>query len=336
MCERYTLSMLAMEMWDLTQNYWQFFPRAANQTRADETVCHDSTDSAESFRQAFIDSFAEAPPKVLPGTPRGSTVKSPLDQTLLFQYFAWAGQAFDVGVAFSVDNYQIEFWFKMTLQPIPDDDELSVYVRVIQEFWFERLQATAPALAAQIQAAEVANYRFETRYFGNGLKVWFAPADYKDWKPLLTSPLIRDKWATNDAFALSYPPCPDEYAQNSASALFNGALQERDDGPEVQGGKIALIAVNSKTVQKPPNCLDRMTSRFLKQVAYDELVLQAGDEIAVINCGIADFLSEMSSSRTITVCVNAGPQMKKNEATIGGQFWQQDDRSMTAVHGVID
>jgi hypothetical protein len=39
-----------------------------------------------------------------------------------------------------------------------------------------------------------------------------------------------------------------------------------------------------------------MTSRFLKQVAYNERVLQAEDEIAVVNCDIADFLSVTSSS----------------------------------------
>jgi hypothetical protein len=136
---------------------------AARETRADGTVCHGSTDSADSLAQAFIESFAEAPPKVLVGTPRGSTTKNQLDQALLFQYFTWAGQAFDVGVAFAVDNHQVEFWFIMTLQPLPDDERLSVYVRAIQEFWFERLQETAPQLAAQIQTAGVTNSRFETR-----------------------------------------------------------------------------------------------------------------------------------------------------------------------------
>jgi hypothetical protein len=122
----------------------------------------------------------------------------------------------------------------------------------------------------------------------------------------------------------------------SASVLFNGVLQERYDDPEVQGGKIALIAVNSKTVQKPPNCLDRMNARKLKQIAYNERVSQAEEVISGINCDIADFLSGMGSTGTITVCINAGASMNKNEAILGGQFWQQEGRSMTAVNGVID
>jgi hypothetical protein len=66
----------------------------------------------------------------------------------------------------------------------------------------------------------------------------------------------------------------------SAEVLFNGVLQERYNDPEVQGGKIALIAVNSIIVQKPPNCLDRMNARKLNQIAYNERISQAEDEIS--------------------------------------------------------
>jgi hypothetical protein len=79
----------------------------------------------------------------------------------------------------------------------------------------------------------------------------------------------------------------------SASALFKGGvLQSRYDDPEVQGGKIALISANSKTVQKPPNFLDHMTVRNQKQVAYNERVLYAEDEVAGINCDIAELCQE--------------------------------------------
>jgi hypothetical protein len=253
--------MLATELWTLTRNDWQVYPCAASQTRADNTVCHDSTTTADSFHQAFIDSFADPPPKVLVGIPRGSSIKNELDQGLLLQYVAWVNQAIDVGVAFSVNNFQVEYWFNMVLQPQPDDDNLNVYIMVLQEMWFERLQILAPQVADQVVAANVTNYRFETRYVGNGLKIWCTPADLKDRKPLLESPLVPDKWVTDEVFALSYPTVADDHARKTAELLFEGRFQERYDDPEVQGGKIALIAVNSKTVQKPPNYLDRMTSR---------------------------------------------------------------------------
>jgi hypothetical protein len=122
----------------------------------------------------------------------------------------------------------------------------------------------------------------------------------------------------------------------SASILFDGVLQERYDDPEVQGGKIAPIVANNELVQKPPNCLDRMTTRKQKQVAYNERVLQAEDEVTGINCDVAHLLSGMTSSGAITICINAGASMKRNETILGGQLWLQEDRSMTAVNGTID
>jgi hypothetical protein len=144
-----------------------------------------------------------------------------------------------------VDNYHIEFWFNVTLQPDPDDDNLEVYTWALKHLWFERLQETAPQLADQIQAASVTDYRFEMRYVDNRLRVWFVPAhpDSATWKPLIESPLPRDKWVTHNAFALSHPPCPDQHSKTSVEVLFNGTLQERYDDPEVQGGKIALQLV---------------------------------------------------------------------------------------------
>jgi hypothetical protein len=79
-----------------------------------------------------------------------------------------------------------------------------------------------------------------------------------------------------------------------------------------------------------------MNARKLKYIAYNERVSQAEEEIAGINCDVADFLSGMSSTGTITVCINAGASMKKNERILGGQLWQQGGRSMTAVNGVIE
>jgi hypothetical protein len=228
----------------LTRNEWQIFPRVAHETRADGTVCHGSTDNPESFRQAFVDSFADTPEKVLVGTPRGGSIKCQLDQGRLLQYFAWAGQAIDVGVAFSVDNFQIEYWFNLALQPQPDDEDLNVYVLALQALWFERLQELVPQIAKQAILLRVTDCRFEMRYVGNGLKVWFAPAGFVDWKPLLDSPLPRDKWVTNEAFALSFPPCADDHSQMSASILFDGILQERYGDPEVHGGKIASMQVS--------------------------------------------------------------------------------------------
>jgi hypothetical protein len=92
-------------------------------------------------------------------------------------------------------------------------------------------------------------------------------------KPFAEVPVAKDKWASNEAVVLTYPPMPDEFADSSAALLFGGQTQEMYDDPEVQGGKISFIASNNKTVQKPPNSLDRMHPSLPKQVAYNQRVL---------------------------------------------------------------
>jgi hypothetical protein len=89
---------------------------------------------------------------------------------------------------------------------------------------------------------------------------------------------------------------PDNQVKEEPTILFGpgSRLQERYDDPEVQRGKIALIAFKQNKVQKPPNCLDRMHSTFLKQVAYNDRVIGAEKEVSSVNCDIADFLSDMT------------------------------------------
>jgi hypothetical protein len=114
-------------------------------------------------------------------------------------------------------------------------------------------------------------------------------------------------------------------------------IQLRTD-EEVQGGKISLIAFKQMRAQKPRNGLDRMQSAFLKQVAYNQRVIEAEDEVAGINCDIADFLSEMTLNpeEPVIICVNGSEEMKRNEEAIGGQLWMQSWRQMTASNRVKD
>jgi hypothetical protein len=83
----------------------------------------------------------------------------------------------------------------------------------------------------------------------------------------------------------------DDIAVDFGRILLGGRQQERYDDPEVQGGRTALIASNNNIVQRPPNSLDRMHASYSKQVAYNQRVLSAEDEIAGINSEAAGFLS---------------------------------------------
>jgi hypothetical protein len=120
--------MLATELWTLTHDEWKIYLKQAHETRADGTVSHDTFGTADEFQQMCIHEFAVIPEKYLIAAFRGSSINSQLDRGRLLQYFAWTGQVIENGIAFSVDNYHIEFWFNVTLRPDPDDaGNLEVY-----------------------------------------------------------------------------------------------------------------------------------------------------------------------------------------------------------------
>jgi hypothetical protein len=157
---------------------------------------------------------------------------------------------------------------------------------------------------------------------------------------LAEDPVSKDKWVSFDMMVFTFPTMPDVQVKDSPETLFGPGsdLQERYDDPEVQGGKIALITAKQITVQKPPNGLDRMQSTLLKQIAYNERVLEAEEEIAGINCEVPTFLSELSldPEEKLYICVNGSVQMMRNEAAIAGQLWIQGGRRMTVSNGVPD
>jgi hypothetical protein len=186
----------------------------------------------------------------------------------------------------------------ITLQPVSDDEDPSVYVRILKELWLERLRGISAGVAQCLESVGD-DFGFRLRYVFNGLRIWFAPLATIESgirRPFAEEPHPKDKWySTSDIMAFTFPVLPDNQIREDPTILFGpgSRLQERYDDPEVQGGKIALIAFEQNKVQKPPNCLDRMHFRYLKQVAYNDRVIEAGKEVASINCDVADFLSEM-------------------------------------------
>jgi hypothetical protein len=119
--------------------------------------------------------------------------------------------------------------------------------------------------------------------------------------------------------AFTFPTLPDDRIREEPTIIFGpgSRLQERYVDPEVQGGKIALIAFKQNKVQKPPNCLDRMQSRFLKQVAYNDRVIEAEKEVASINCDLADFLGGMTfdPENQVVICVNGSEDEKRRRSS---------------------
>jgi hypothetical protein len=76
----------------------------------------------------------------------------------------------------------------------------------------------------------------------------------------------------------------------------------------------------------------------MKQVAYNQRILEAENEISGINCDVSDFLSGMTvdPEEQLVICVNGSQEMKRHEQAMAGQLWMQSDRKMTAANPAYD
>jgi hypothetical protein len=116
MGEAYTIRMLSNEFWELTRRTWEFGPALPIRREIDGTVVHGITWD-----------WREPTPKILEERGRGTLIRNLKSQGKLLQYWAWAGTAIDVGIFFPEANWNIEYWMKLTLQQVPDDEDPSVY-----------------------------------------------------------------------------------------------------------------------------------------------------------------------------------------------------------------
>jgi hypothetical protein len=232
---------------------------------------------------------------------------------------------------------------KIELEPVPGDEDPMTYLQMLRNIWVERLRRVSPGVARKV-AGLGEDFRVQFRYIFNGLRIWFVPVQAWDIglkRSISEEPCPKDKWySTTDLMAFTFPTLPDNQIMEMPRILFgpHHTSQERCDDPEVQGGKIALIAFKQMRAQKPPNCLDRMHSRFLKQVAYNERVIGIEKEIAAINTDAVDFLYEMTLNHEdpIFVCVNGSEEMKRGEEPIAGQLWTQQDRHLTVYNRPLE
>jgi hypothetical protein len=225
---------------------------------------------------------------------------------------------------------------------LEDEDDLTAYILALKEAWIERLGELSQEMATTIAQTLGNEYKYKMRYVFNGLRVWFVPNPTFDEgfiRPFAEEPTPKDKWySTTDIMAYTIPPMPDSEISDQPRTIFGPErwLQERYPDPEVQGGRIALIAFKQDRVQKPPNCLDRMNSRYLKQVAYNDRIIGAEKEVAALNCDPAEFLDGMTldPSERVIVCIIGSEEMKRDEMQVAGQLWLQGDRRMTASNHV--
>jgi hypothetical protein len=92
------------------------------------------------------------------------------DQGKLLQYWAHSENPMEVGVLIPTERLKIEYWMNITLQPVPEVDDPTIYLRVIQALWLERLREVSRGLAQSIETLGD-NFRYQIRYVFNGIRI---------------------------------------------------------------------------------------------------------------------------------------------------------------------
>jgi hypothetical protein len=338
----YTSGMLADEFWALTRDTWEMGPGFPILRETDGMIVHGIITDWPALH-AFLSLHEKVVPqlKILEERGRGTLIRSQLSQGKLLRYCAWAQTPLEVGVFFPETSRQIEYCIKIVLPRIENEDDPTIYLLALKELWMERLRGISNDVA-HLLGTLGNDFGIEIRYLRNVLRVWFVPlfeAKPVTKRPLAEEPIPKDKWFTpSDLMAFSAPPI--DQVQNEVAILFGPEcpLQELYPDPEVQGGKIALIAFKQMRAQEPPNDLDRMQSVLQKQVAYNQRIMEAEDEIAGINGDLPRFLWEMkfTEEEQVVICVKGSESMKRNEEQIAGQLWIQEDHHMAGSNKVLD
>jgi hypothetical protein len=257
----YTIQMLYDDFTGLTNGTWDIYPAQACRRLIDGTIVHNCTTDYRTGQLLRAAAETIDPPiNVIEDRGRGSGINSVTDQGKLLQYLSWAQLPLDVGVIFPTqDGRTYEFWLELIIQHMPDDGEDPLFhLRVIKEQWMERLKRESPYVAHALERIGE-DFGAKMRYGFNRVRVWYVSnaalaAGFK--RPLAEESIPKDKWySPSDLMAFSVPPLPDDEIGNLPSHLFGpGAMkQDRYVDPEVQGGRIALIAIKQKRAQKPPN-----------------------------------------------------------------------------------
>jgi hypothetical protein len=278
----YTIQMIHDDFSYLNET-WDIYPAQACRRLIDGTIVHNCTTdyrTGQLLRAAA--ETVDPPANVIEDRGRGSEINSVSDQGKLLQYLSWAQLPLDVGVIFPTqDGRTYEFWMELVIQHEPDDGEDPLfYLRVIKAQWLERLMQDSPYVARALERIGE-DFGAKMRYCFNRVRVWFVPngavtVGFKS--PLAEASIPKDKWySPSDLMAFSIPPLPDDQIGNLPSLLCGpGAFkQDRYVDPEVQGGRIALIAIKQMRAQKPLNFLDRMQSTYMKQVAFNQRIIAA-------------------------------------------------------------
>jgi hypothetical protein len=228
MGEAYTVRMLTQEFWELTQRQWELYPINGYRRTLNGSVVHTVTTDLREY-QAIVkqEAMVVAPVKVLEERGRGTEINSLEDQGKLLQCWAWYQQAIEVGVLFPEENFTIEYWMNLTLQPVPGDDDPLTCLRILKEMWMQRLRGISPGVAEKLETLGD-DFGAKVRYPYTGLRVWFAPNGSINGgtnRSLAEEPCPKDKWYSwTDIMAFTFSTLPDAQVREEPTILFGKGM----------------------------------------------------------------------------------------------------------------
>jgi hypothetical protein len=105
-----------------------------------------------------------------------------------------------------------------SFQPVENDEDPTIYLRIIQTLWLERLRSVSQGLAQNIETLGD-NLRYQIRYVFNGVRIWFVPTPSHEegiTRPFAEESCPKDKWySTTDLMAFTFPTLPDDQLKKS-------------------------------------------------------------------------------------------------------------------------
>jgi hypothetical protein len=122
----YTIQIIHDDFMLLKQNSWGFYPALPERRLLDGTIVHKcTTDSRTSQLFRAGNAPVNHPLRIIEDRGRGSEIHNEEDMDRLLQYWEWAQLPLEVGIIFPTkDGLTFEFWMKLTIQRVEDDDIL--------------------------------------------------------------------------------------------------------------------------------------------------------------------------------------------------------------------
>jgi hypothetical protein len=206
----YTIKILAYEFEAITQGRWGIYPLNGYRRLTDGTVVHSVTNDRDLYWAAAADQTIQVcPPKIIEERGRGTSITNQADQGKLLQYWAFGQREIEAGIGLPLNGKRYEYWMRITLFPIPDDEDPTIYLREVYQLVKERLRPITQQLDVLGD-----NFNYRMKYVMNSIRIWFVTqVTFEEGytRPFAEESCPKDKWFSESGLmAFMIPTIPDE------------------------------------------------------------------------------------------------------------------------------